>query len=432
MNILFGKTSGLTPAELKNQSVDLKSLQKDMEKIISEQSLKAPESSIVLPFLKESHKEILAMAKKYRSKKLKCVVVVGIGGSNLGTKAIYDALFPFPSSTECKLIFLETVSPALLLSTANLLKTFGDPESFLIIAISKSGGTTETMANLEALLNVLRSKSSQNPEQRCVVISDANSKFWVAAKEKKMDCLEIPLMVGGRYSVFSAVGLFPLALVGIDIQSLLEGAKAAAENGLSHNIKQNNPLISATATYSNMQKGRTIHNSFFFAPELESLGKWYRQLMGESIGKEKDLNGKVIHAGITPIVSIGSTDLHSMAQLYFGGPDDKFSNLISVQASTTVTIPKKLVFPNLVKHLESKSFDVLMRAIVGGVTATYKKLNRPFISIELDRINEKELGYYMQFRMIEMMYLARLLNVNAFDQPNVEQYKEETRKLLND
>jgi len=424
MNITFGKTSGLTPSELKSQTSALKSLQKDLGKIVSEKSLHAPESSIVLPFLSESHANILALTKKYRTKKLKYVVVIGIGGSNLGTKAIYDALRPFPSSNDCQLLFLETVSPAALLSTAAHLKSLGDPEAFVLVAISKSGGTTETMANLEALLNALKSKSVPHLESRCVVISDEGSKFWMAAQEKKMDCLAIPATVGGRYSVFSAVGLFPLALVGFNIKTLLDGAKAAV-------AQQTHSLASANATFAHLQKGRTIHNTFFFAPELESLGKWYRQLMGESIGKEKDLAGKTVHTGITPIVSIGSTDLHSMAQLYFGGPDDKFTNLISVRVSASVPVPKNLLFPKLVDHLAGKSFNELMQAIVGGVSATYKKLNRPFISIEFDRIDEKELGYYMQFRMIEMMYLARLLNVNAFDQPNVEQYKEETRKLLN-
>ncbi|MEK7452548.1 MAG: hypothetical protein AAB664_04365 [Patescibacteria group bacterium] len=372
------------------------------------------------------------MAKKYRTKKLKCVVVIGIGGSNLGTKAIYDALRLYTSSEHaCTLIFLESVSSGALLSTSTLLKSFQDPEAFLLVTISKSGGTTETIVNMEALFETLQTSYKKDVlEKRCVVISDEGSKFWLAAKEKHIDCLAIPKMVGGRFSVFSAVGLFPLALVGINVRALLEGAKMAIENGLSRDTLKNHALISACTTFIHAKKSRSIHNSFFFAPELESLGKWYRQLMGESIGKEKDLEGKIVHTGLTPIISIGSTDLHSMAQLYFGGADDKFTNIISVQKSKRVSVPKSLLFPNLVDHLTSKSFDDVMSAIVGGVCATYKKINRPFLSIELEHIHEQELGYYLQFRMIEMMYLAELLNVNCFDQPNVELYKVETRKLL--
>ena len=328
MNFTFEKTAGVSSTELKKQISTLKPFREMLKRVVDKHDQLAPESSILLPFLTESHKTILAMVKKYATKKLRCVVVIGIGGSNLGTKAVYDALRPFPSSKHvCELIFLETVSTVALLSTVDRLKSFKDPSAFLIVAISKSGGTTETMANLEALLPMLGLVSKI--QKRCVVISDEGSRFWMAAKEKKIDCLAIPKMVGGRYSVFSAVGLFPLALVGIDIKKLLDGARVAVEDALSNDVVRNHSIMSACATYIQSKNQRTIHNSFFFAPELESLGKWYRQLMGESIGKEKDLEGKIVHAGITPIVSIGSTDLHSMAQLYFGGPDDKFTNIIS-------------------------------------------------------------------------------------------------------
>ena len=237
---------------------------------------------------------------------------------------------------------------------------------------------------------------------------------------KDIKKIAVPKNVGGRYSVLSAVGLFPLHLAGINIDALHKGADQAVIDCTSKNLSKNYSMLSAILTFLHWKKGINIHNTFFFNPELESLGKWYRQLMAESIGKKKDLKGKVVRRGITPIVSIGSTDLHSMAQLYFGGPKDKFTNIVYGKRKDNIFIPK----------IEGKNFKNIMDAIYGGVVAAYKKNNLPFLTIELENISEKTLGYYLQFRMIEMMYLAQLMQVNAFNQPGVEDYKKETRKLL--
>lgn len=423
--IISTKNSGISAKELGTAAKQLESYRRHLVSVQEKGGFDDLECSINLPF--STHLDaILEKAGAYRTKQLKMVVVIGIGGSNLGTQAVYDAL----PQKSVEMLFLDTVSSARFsLVLEKLTKQLKNKKQFLIVSISKSGGTTETMANTEALLSALK-KPYGDIRDRLVVISDDGSKFSEAAKKQKIDHLGMQTKVGGRYSVFSAVGLFPLAVAGFNVHKLVEGARAAVEDGLLGDTTQNHALVSAHTTYAHAKKGRSIHNTFLFAPELESLGKWYRQLMGESIGKEKDLDGRIVHTGITPIVSIGSTDLHSMAQLYFGGPDDKFTNIVSVQSSAHVSIPSKLVFPNMVEHLPRKSLDDLMSAIVGGVTATYQKLKQPFLSIELEAVSEKELGYYLQFRMVEMMYLAQLMHVNAFDQPAVEGYKAETKKRL--
>ncbi|OGL77211.1 hypothetical protein A3E97_05440 [Candidatus Uhrbacteria bacterium RIFCSPHIGHO2_12_FULL_47_12] len=431
--IISTKNSGISAKELGTSAKQLESYRRHLVNVREKSEFDDLECSINLPF--STHIDaILERAEGYRTKQLKIVVVIGIGGSNLGTQAVYDAL----PRKNVEMLFLDTVSSThFSLVLEKLTKQLKNKKQFLIVSISKSGGTTETMANTEALLAALK-KLYKDVRDRLVVISDDGSKFFEAAKKQKIDHLGIPAKVGGRYSVFSAVGLFPLAVAGYDVRKLVEGARGAVEDGLLGDTAQNHALVSAYATYAHAKKGRSIHNTFLFAPELESLGKWYRQLMGESVGKEKDLDGHVVHAGITPIVSIGSTDLHSMAQLYFGGPDDKFTNIISIARTPSFMkegagggrVPSKLLFPNMVEHLPGKSLDELMSEIVGGVTATYQKLKRPFLSIELEAVSEKELGYYLQFRMVEMMYLAQLMSVNAFDQPAVEGYKVETKKRL--
>ena len=153
--------------------------------------------------------------------------------------------------------------------------------------------------------------------------------------------------------------------------------------------------------------------------------------MGESIGKEHDREGEVVHTGLTPTVSIGSTDLHSVGQLYLGGPRDKITTFIySTDAEEKVRVPKKRSFPSVVEMINGKSTHDIMGAILEGAKIAYNKNELPFMEIELEGITPYELGAFMQFKMIEMMYLGILLNVNPFDQPNVESYKVETKQLL--
>lgn len=390
------------------------------------------ESPIQLPFDENLLSAVQDVVQKIKAPTLQYVVVIGIGGSNLGTQAVYNAIAGSMSllyDRLPKLLFLDTVSDERMTAVVRMLSRMPSKEDFAVIAISKSGGTTETIANTEVLWKSLDKQFSDTRDRLCF-ITDENSKLWNAAKENKVSLITIPKMVGGRYSVLSAVGLVPLLLGKIDIEALREGARAAVTDGVSEDLTKNHSLISAVCTHLQAKKGRTIHNSFVYATKLESLGKWYRQLMGESIGKEKDLDGNIVHAGITPIVSIGSTDLHSMAQLYYGGPDDKFTNIVYSFKGDINLVPREMKMPGLVENIGGKSLEGITTAIVGGVKAAYQSKQRPYIEIDMEGITPYELGYYLQFRMIEMMYMARLMNVNAFNQPAVEVYKEATRKLL--
>jgi glucose-6-phosphate isomerase len=241
--------------------------------------------------------------------------------------------------------------------------------------------------------------------------------------------LDIPAKVGGRYSVLSSVGLLPLASVGIDIAKLREGAQDMLGQCLDES-GDNVAAHSASVLAAGAKQGYIINDNFLFHPELESLGKWYRQLMGESIGKEQSLSGETVHAGITPTVSLGSTDLHSVGQLYLGGPKDKLTTFISSKTSQEVRVPQDRIFPALVPMISQKSAADIMGAILEGVKIAYQKADLPYMEVVLDAIDEHSLGAYLQFKMLEMMYLGQLLNVNSFDQPNVEAYKVETKRLL--
>jgi len=233
----------------------------------------------------------------------------------------------------------------------------------------------------------------------------------------------MPRMVSGRFSVFSAVGLLPLALLGIDVEAVLSGARGALSLARDKGEEENGTQQSAMRLYQALQNGYDTHNLFLFHKELEGIGKWWRQLVGESLNK----GGK----GILPMVSIGSTDMHSMAQAYLGGPQHIFHTFVAALAeSSGDTIPRERVFPELVPELSREDLNVLMRTILGGVEASFSAHGVPYDRVSLLSISPEALGNFMQTQMIETFILSRLMEVSCFDQPDVEAYKEETRQIL--
>ncbi len=343
------------------------------------------------------------LTKKFR--KIKNILVIGIGGSNLGTIALFEALKGKLNNqiNSKKIYFADTTDPDYLNSIIKILKN----KKTLINIITKSGTTLETIANFEVI-----SKQLKVNKKYIVVTTDYNSKLYNLAKNKKYNILEIPKNIIGRYSVFSSVSLFPLSLLDINIRELINGALDMQKKCLNKKILKNQAAISAVILFL---KRKPIYDNFFFSNDLESLGKWYRQLLAESTGK----NNK----GITPIISIGTTDLHSMAQLYLDGPRDKFTTFTTINKfNSEITINSK--------DFRTKKFSLILNKIAKAVKLTYKKKNLPFTEIILQDKSEYSLGQFLQFKMFETLYLAKLMNINPFDQPAIELYKEEVKKLI--
>ena len=400
---------------------------KNCSKGVQEKSYKMLEASLCLPDDKNILLTVKNLVKKKKSDNLRYIIDIGIGGSNLGTKAIYDALRGnsdmFQPTRFPKIIFLDTTDPEFISYFSEFFtSTITHEDDVLVNIISKSGGTTETAVNGEIVLHLLKNKF-EHWKEKCVVTTDKGSKLWEAAVQLKIDTLEIPKKVGGRYSVFSPVGLFPLALCGIDIEKLLRGATTIRDLGLSAISNKNTPLISAILLFTLNSQGIAISDNFYFHSELESLGKWYRQLMGESTGK----NG----LGLTPTVSMGSVDLHSVVQLYLGGPKNKYTSFIYTNVFKDFSLPQVNILSHI-KEIEGRQVGDIMNAIQQGTMAAYKKLDLPFSEIILEGISEEEMGAYMQFKMMEILFLGKLMDINAFDQPQVELYKIETKKILSE
>lgn len=422
------ENSGVSDVKLKSFEKKLDNKLKVLKKATSK-NYDEHETSINLPFdnkiLKESKETYLKV------KTAKTIIVIGIGGSNLGTKAVFESIKGSYNNqlNAKKIYFADTVDSNSISDIEKLmLREIKEKRKVVLNVISKSGTTTETIANFEYLLDSFK-KVEKNYKNYIVVTSSTNSKLWNFGKESGFHLLEHQ-DVGGRFSVLSNVGIFPLTFMDIDCKELHKGAAEMREICLQKNIKKNFAMRSASSVFFHKTKGRNIFDLFIFSSRLESLGKWYRQLLGESIGKSSPKDKRKIHFGITPNVSIGSTDLHSMGQLYLGGAKDKFHCFVRVENSQNVKLGNDKEFEELVPHLQKKKFDNLMDIILKGTQGAFKKRKVPFYEVKFDKINEFNIGAFLQFKMMEVMFLGDLFGVNEFDQPNVEDYKVITRKLL--
>ena len=369
-----------------------------------------------LPHDHTMHDYIMSVVEAKKALKPTLLLVIGIGGSNLGTLAVHEALHG---------IYYNQKNPALKFYCADTIDTqrardllflveqeLKQNNSIIIALITKSGTTTETLINASLFVNLLKKYKPQNYAEYLVIITDQNSPLWHVGKQEQCAVLEIPTAVGGRYSVLSAVGLFPLGLLGVDIKKLCSGAREA---------RSDNAAISAALLFAHYSTGKNIHDTFLFGPDLGALGAWYRQLMGESLGK--------LHAGITPTVSLGTVDLHSVAQLYLGGPLDKFTTFVTQTPPQELIIPAT-IFADLKPVGAGKSIGSLQKAIFNGVWAAYYKEHRPFVTFDLGVITPEVLGQFLYTKMLEIVFLAHLMKVNPFDQPQVELYKKEAQKFL--
>ncbi len=382
-----------------------------------------PELSITLPDASEAVGLTASYAEQYSD--VERLFLVGIGGSNLGALAVYQALFGTQPNLlrTPKLIPIDTVEGVLLEQAVELLRTaLKAKQRVLIVIASKSGTTTETVANADILVAALEVAGGSAAES-VVVISDPGSPLSVLAEQRNIPLVPSIAGVGGRYSVLSSVGLFPLAVLGVPIDDLLAGGRAALDTGVSDDYVVNTAAQHAVALYAAFRAGKPVHDLFCFSPSLELYGKWLRQLIGESVGKSAT-------AGIVPTVSIGSTDLHSVGQLYLSGPDTTFTTFVRVGAHGDTMVPADGVFASLVPDLAGRPLGAVSDAILDGTRQAYTDAGRTFCTVTLSALDAASVGQLMQQDMLTIMYLARLLDVNAFDQPGVERYKKETRRIL--
>ena len=408
------KNAGVSLTNIRNVAARCKSRIVELKKVVDSRTYNDAASSLVLPDDFSNVRKSQQLARKCKDAAL--LVVVGIGGSSLGTRAVQEAVLGniLPGM---QVLYAETVDPDLTSAIAKRIRsTIRDGKRVVINVVSKSGTTLETIANFLVLLDEFK----RSKLVTIVVTTDAESPLDHLAKQNDWHLLTIPEAVGGRYSVFSAVSLFPLAVLGIDIERLVQGAQHMIGHCLRTDIASNPALLLASIAYLELKRGKTVHDTFVFSTKLEGYGKWYRQLLAESIGKTQD-------AGILPTVSVGSTDLHSVGQYDLAGPRMVFHRFVTVDKfANDVHVRAEGIF----SYLQGKSFTRLLDAILQGTQDAFSRHKRPFIQIAVPDLSAETIGRLLQMEMVSVMLLGHLLKVNPFDQPAVEEYKITARTLL--
>jgi len=344
--------------------------------------------------------------------KQKNVVVIGIGGSTLGTYAIYKFL-KHSKELSKKLHFLETTDPIDIHSKLHEV----DLNDTLFIVISKSGTTVETVSIFK-YLHTLVDINKDNT----VVVTEFDSKLNAYARRNNMLAFEVPKNVGGRFSVFSAVGLLPLAIVGIDIDALLAGAKEIHASFFSKSAEYDRLLHKARFFVEN-KNNFNMNVVFSYSSRLEGFNKWYIQLWGESLGK---LDIHQTHQGLTPIGIIGPIDQHSFLQLIVEGKRDKTVTVVKVDDfHSDLEIPAvNLEGLEELNYLDNLKFSSLINM---QADATIEALNNlhdiPCDVITIDGISESSIASLMYEYELLTSICAKFMHINAYDQPGVESGK---------
>lgn len=391
-------------------------------------------AALNLPFDQELINKSKKLANDLKKFDLTMFIQIGIGGSKLGPVAVFDSikgLYFNDKNPKCRFYSLDTIDQDLISSFIDLVnQEFKQNGKVAIAIVTKSGTTPEIIANGAIFIDLLKKHYQQDYNKYVYVITDNGSPLYKLASKNNYSILEIPKQVGGRFSVFSPVGLFSLSLFNIDITELCNGAKEILNSCLSEDIIENPAALSASIIFEHYKQGKNIIDTFLFSPSLRLLGEWYRQLLAESLGKEFDLYNKKVEVGITPTVSIGTTDLHSVAQLYLGGPRDKLTTFVNYNfRDSAINVPENNL-AQIVPVLVNKSISTIKVSVFEGVTKAYKQNKRPFVTIDLEYQSPYSLGQFMMFKMCEVIYLGYLLQVNTFDQPAVEYYKNNTKEIL--
>lgn len=356
--------------------------------------------------------------------KLDVMVVVGIGGSYLGAKAIISALsnsFDYYSHDKLKIVYAgHNLSEDYL----HDLIQFLDDKRFGICVISKSGTTTEPAIAFRLLKSLLESKVGKyEAAKRIVAITDKyKGALRILADKEGYKTYVIADNIGGRFSVLSPVGLFPIAMSGLDIRQFIEGAKYMQEH-IKNADKENIAIKYVNARNLLYLQGKKIELFASFSPQLCFVAEWWKQLYGESEGKE--------HKGLFPASVNFTTDLHSMGQYIQDGERHIFETLISVKHSThELLIPSDEDDLDKLNYIATKRIGFINEMAERGTMQAHIDGGIPLINITMPKLNEYYMGELVYFFEIACALSGYVLGVNPFDQPGVEEYKKNMFALL--
>ncbi len=360
--------------------------------------------------------KIQATAKQIQNNS-KYLVCIGIGGSYLGHRALIDALQP---KSPTKILYAGNS-----LSTREidrLLDTLGDSD-FSINVISKSGTTTEPAVAFRLLKTKLQEKYGDKTSERIFATTDARKgALYEEAIAEGYARFVVPDNIGGRYSVLTAVGLLPLAVAGVNIDQLMSGA--ATERAANLDNSESAAIRYATMRADLLKKNYDVEILASFEPCIQYFGEWWKQLFGESEGKDKQ--------GIFPASVIYTTDLHSLGQYLQDGRRNIFETMLrfSEEGAPIVTVPRLAKDLDGLKYLEGKTLDFLNTKALEATVAAHRDGSIPVSEITIPTLDEKSLSALIYFFELSCALSAKLSGVNPFDQPGVEAYKRNMFHLL--
>ncbi len=333
------------------------------------------------------------------------IVIIGMGGSILGSETIFNFL---NHKIKKRVYFLNDINEIEILKLKkNIIKN-----KTLFLVISKSGNTIETIVNFISL-NVIRNKS-----KNIILISDKkNNNLHSLAKTYNLFYIEHKSYVSGRYSVLSEVGLVPAYLFGLNIKKLRLNSQKFL------NKKNNLFLKDSSAKLANLVMQRRFNNLILlnYAPKLEKFLYWFQQLIAESLGKKK--------FGLLPTISNAPKDHHSLLQLYLDGPKDKIFHIFSVEEKSKIKI-RTDKFSNSIEYLNNKNLNKIKIAQKNALINTLKKKKIPFRETIIKKNDEQTLGELFSYYILEVAIIGKLIDIDPFNQPAVEQVKMTTKKIL--
>ena len=338
--------------------------------------------------------------------KYKNIIVFGMGGSILGIKTIFSFL---NKKIKKKAFFFDNLDTSLLTE----FKKIKNLNNSCFILVSKSGNTLETITNISAIFSETLLKN------KLIIITEIKDNALMSIANKyNAEIIQHKEFISGRYSVFSESGMFPAALMDLKLKNFKNLKVLVKNKNFVDSLTQN-----VASIYTLIRQGKNNSVILNYDSSLNDLGCWYQQLVAESLGKK----GK----GINPILAFGPKDHHSLLQLYLDGPKDKFFTFFASSNKNNKHRISNKIIPDKLKFLKNKNLESIIKAQSQATKNIFELKKIPFRQITFNKKNEKELGEIFTFFVLETLLLSRLIKVNPFDQPAVEQIKIETKKILN-
>ncbi|MDB4948197.1 MAG: glucose-6-phosphate isomerase [Gemmatimonadetes bacterium] len=365
------------------------------------------------------------------------IVILGIGGSALGTIAMRTALLdPYWNELDDdgreffpRLYVLDNVDPATIkpfLDRLDLRKT-------LFNVVSKSGGTAETMSQYLIVRDRLMAELGDGYRRHLLFTTDPEKGVLrQISRDEEIPALPIPPNVGGRFSVLSAVGLLPAAMVGIDVAALIAGAREMVERCATDDLRKNPAAVYGALQYlADTEAMANVHVMMPYSDRLRDVADWFRQLWAESLGKQKARDGHDVFVGPTPVKALGATDQHSQVQEYVEGPFDKTITFLSVRdGGEDVAIPSAYAEHGELSYLGGHTLGELLRTEMQATEAALAKRGRMNMTIELPRVDARSLGGLFMLLQIATVYAGGLYGIDPMDQPGVELGKQLTYGII--